>query len=79
MSAFVEFTFLFAEPDEAEAFMHDCAPFDYPAELLPLDGDDSRFAWLVVVQVGPAPSPATLTAAETSLRSLARRHDGVLG
>ena len=48
--------------------MHDCAPFDYPAELLPFDGDDSRFAgWWWCRSVSA--QPATLTAAETSLRS----------
>lgn len=76
LTSYVDFTFLFAEPDEAEAFINDCTPLDYQTELLAYDGDDARWAWLVTV-IAPlqAESPA-MTAAEISLRSLAKRHDG---
>ncbi|MFO1381080.1 MAG: ribonuclease E inhibitor RraB [Chitinivorax sp.] len=76
MAGFIEFTFLFAEPDEAEAFINDCAPLDYQAELQPFDGADDRWAWLVSILAPLQPGSAALTAAEVSLRSLARRHDG---
>lgn len=76
MSSFIEFTFLFAEPDEAEAFINDCAPLDHQTELQPFDGDDTRWAWLVSVIAALQPGSAAQTATEVSLRSLAQRHDG---
>lgn len=73
---FIDFNFLFAEPDEAEAFINDCGPLDYQTELLNYDGEDSRWAWLVTVAAKLKPESPAMTAAEVALRSLAQRHAG---
>lgn len=73
---YIDLTFLFAEPDEAEAFIDDCSELDYQTELGEYDGDDDRYRWRVNVTHRLDPQSSAMTSLELTLRSLALRRGG---
>ncbi|MBB5017210.1 hypothetical protein HNQ59_000472 [Chitinivorax tropicus] len=76
MTRYIDFTFLFAEPDEAEAFADDCAELEYQVDISEYDGDDDRYGWIAIVTLKMEPHSAPMTAAEIAMRGFATRHGG---